>query len=121
MATVRDILRAKDARVLTTGPEASVLDAALTMNAVGTVSRRSRVVATTKRPMPRMRSIRPWSTALLRPYLSTPPMIGSRLAMIAIVSAMRWPGMSLGMTWSVMKLGSRIRNRYGFGPPSLMA
>jgi len=41
--------------------------------------------------------------------------------MTAIVSAMRWPGMSTGITCSVMNDGSRIRNRYGFGPPSLMA
>lgn len=33
MATVRDILRAKDHRIHSTGPEASVLDAALVMNA----------------------------------------------------------------------------------------
>ena len=83
------------------------------MNAVGMVSSRSRVVASTKRPMPssRSRSI----------YLSTPPMIGSRLAITAMVSAIRCPGMSIGITCRVTKLGSRIRNRYGVGPPSLMA
>ena len=54
-------------------------------------------------------------------YLSTPPITGSKLAMTAIVSATRRPGMSFGMAWRLMKDGSRIRNRYGVGPPSLMA
>ena len=73
-----------------------------------------RVVASTKRPRPRISS---QSIG----YLSTPPMTGSKLAMTAIVSATSRPGMSFGIAWRLMKLGSRIRNRYGFGPPSLMA
>ncbi len=83
----------------------------MTMKAVGTVSSSSRVVARTNRPRPSTSSI----------YLSTPPITGSRLAMTAMVSAIRCPGMSAGMTCSVMNDGSRIRNRYGVGPPSLMA
>jgi len=83
------------------------------MKAVGMVSRSSRVVASTKRPMP--------SSSDRSIYLSTPPMIGSRLAMTAMVSATRWPGMSTGITCRLTKLGSRMRNRYGVGPPSLMA
>ena len=82
--------------------------------AVGTVSSRIRVVASTKRP-------RPSSSSQSIGYLSTPPMTGSKLAITAIVSATSRPGMIFGIAWRLMKLGSRIRNRYGFGPPSLMA
>src|SRR5207247_2424246 len=39
-------------------------------------------------------------------YLSTPPMIGSRLAMIAIVSAMRLPGSTAPTPCRFTKLGS---------------
>ncbi len=52
------------------------------MKAVGTVRMSSRVVASTKRPTPSSSS----PTSI---YLSTPPMIGSRLAMTAMVSAIR--------------------------------
>ena len=44
-------------------------------------------------------------------YLSTPPMIGSSEAMIAIVSAIRLPGMSRPTDWRWMKLGSWMRIR----------
>ena len=46
-------------------------------------------------------------------YLSTPPMIGSSEAMIAIVSAMRLPGVSSPTVWRWTKLGSWIRIRNG--------
>ena len=54
-------------------------------------------------------------------YLSTPPMIGSSEAMIAIVSAMRLPGVSSPTAWRWTKLGSWIRIRNGWSVPSLIA
>ncbi len=53
-------------------------------------------------------------------HLSMPPMIGSRLAMMAIVSATRWPGTSWPTAWSVKYDGSWMRNRNGWSEPSLM-
>ena len=54
-------------------------------------------------------------------HLSTPPMMGSREAMIAIVSAMRWPGIITPTDWRWMNDGSWIRIRNGWSVPSLIA
>src|SRR5207237_1347265 len=56
-----------------------------------------------------------------RHYLSTPPMIGSREAITAIVSAIRWPGMSSPTDCRWMNDGSWIRSRNGWSVPSLIA
>ena len=53
-------------------------------------------------------------------HLSTPPMIGSRQAMTAIVSAIRWPGISTPTAWRWMNDGSWIRIRNGWSVPSLI-
>ena len=54
-------------------------------------------------------------------HLSTPPMIGSRLAMMAIVSATRWPGVSSPTVCRLKYDGSWMRRRKGWSEPSLMA
>src|SRR4029079_4420632 len=53
-------------------------------------------------------------------YLSTPPMIGSREAMTAIVSATRLLGLITATDWRWMNEGSWIRIRNGWSVPSLI-